>query len=64
MCCVRPSFPQACEAIPDSPSAVGSLDMDTAISRHSMRAALAAAGAVCAAVDEVVGGKVGRGPGS
>ena len=49
---------QACEAIDDSPSATGALDGDTAISRGSFRAALAAAGAVCAAVDEVVSAKV------
>ncbi|GFR42160.1 hypothetical protein Agub_g3012, partial [Astrephomene gubernaculifera] len=48
---------KACEALPDSPASVGSLDPDTAISRGSMRAALAAAGAVCAAVDEVVAGR-------
>ncbi|GLI65150.1 hypothetical protein VaNZ11_008553, partial [Volvox africanus] len=49
---------QACDAIVDSPVCVGSLDHDTAISRHTMRAALVAAGAVCAAVDEVVAGRV------
>ncbi|KAG2494726.1 hypothetical protein HYH03_007240 [Edaphochlamys debaryana] len=48
---------QACESVADSPSAVGALDPDTALSRHTMRAALAAAGAVCAAVDEVMTGK-------
>ncbi|GIL78691.1 hypothetical protein Vretifemale_8102 [Volvox reticuliferus] len=49
---------QACEAIIDSPVCVGSLDHDTAISRHTMKAALVAAGAVCTAVDEVVAGRV------
>ncbi|EFJ43924.1 hypothetical protein VOLCADRAFT_118904 [Volvox carteri f. nagariensis] len=48
---------QACEAITDVPSCVGFLDHDTAISHHTMRAALVAAGAVCTAVDEVVAGK-------
>jgi hypothetical protein len=57
----KPPNHQACEAIDEAPSATGHLDGDTAISRGSFRAALAAAGAVCAAVDEVVGGKVRRG---
>lgn len=43
----------------DSPASVGSLDPDTAISRGTWRAALAAAGAVCAAVDDVMSGRVG-----
>ena len=50
---------QACSAIDDLPSALGRLDADTAISRHSYLAALKAAGAVCAGVDRVMAGKVG-----
>ena len=49
---------QVCEAVPDSPSAIGHLDGDTAVSRGTAEAAFAAAGAVCRAVDEVVCGTV------
>ena len=47
-----------CEALPDSPAAIGHLDGDTAVSRGTAEAAFAAAGAVCRAVDEVVCGAV------
>ncbi|KAI3431427.1 hypothetical protein D9Q98_004480 [Chlorella vulgaris] len=45
-----------CDALPDDPEAIGHLDGDTAVSRGTFAAALAAAGAVCTAVDEVVDG--------
>lgn len=41
---------------------IGHLDGDTAVSSGSFKAALAAAGAVIRAVDQVVGGKVGCSP--
>jgi ankyrin repeat protein len=47
----------ACEAVPDLPSEIRHLDGDTAISRGTWAAALAAAGAACTAVDEVVAGR-------
>jgi acetoin utilization deacetylase AcuC-like enzyme len=50
---------QACSKIPDLPTAVGHLDGDTVISRHSYTAALKAAGAVVTAVDRVMAKKVG-----
>ena len=50
-----------CASLPDDPDAIGHLDGDTAVSRRTFAAALAAAGAVCTAVDEVMGGKVGAG---
>ncbi|GAB4814038.1 hypothetical protein N2152v2_001084 [Parachlorella kessleri] len=43
-----------CDQIPDSPASVGHLDGDTAVSHHTFAAALAAAGAVCSAVDALV----------
>lgn len=46
-----------CEKLPDDPSDVGHLDGDTAISRRTYVAALAAAGAVTHAVDELMTGK-------
>jgi acetoin utilization deacetylase AcuC-like enzyme len=49
----------AAGALPSSgPGAIGHLDGDTAISQGSFGAALAAAGAVCRAVDAVLGGQV------
>ncbi|KAK9809002.1 hypothetical protein WJX72_007747 [[Myrmecia] bisecta] len=47
-----------CAAIPDNPAAIGHLDGDTAISRGTFGAALAAAGAVCRAIDRVMAGEV------
>ncbi|KAL4440406.1 hypothetical protein ABPG75_003407 [Micractinium tetrahymenae] len=47
-----------CDALPDDPDAIGQLDGDTAVSRNTFKAALAAAGAVCTAVDEVMSGAV------
>jgi len=49
---------QACGALADGAAAVGHLDGDTAISAGTFGAALAAAGAVCRAVDRVVAGEV------
>jgi acetoin utilization deacetylase AcuC-like enzyme/ankyrin repeat protein len=46
-----------CQGIEDDPSEVGHLDPDTAISHRTFSAALAAAGAVTHAVDEVVTGR-------
>ncbi len=46
-----------CQGIEDDPSEVGHLDPDTAISHRTFAAALAAAGAVTHAVDEVVTGR-------
>jgi acetoin utilization deacetylase AcuC-like enzyme len=43
----------------DMPAVLGQLDSDTAVCRDSFKAALAAAGACCAAVDDVLSGKVG-----
>lgn len=43
-----------CDKLPDDPSEIGHLDGDTAISRRTFVAALAAAGAVTHAVDELV----------
>ena len=53
-----PEAAQKCESLADSPAAIGHLDGDTALSRHTWTAALQAAGAVCRAVDEVVCGTV------
>lgn len=47
---------QLCASIPDHPSAVSSLDPDTAVSRWSFEAALRAAGSVCEAVDKIMVG--------
>lgn len=47
-----------CDALPEDPDAIGQLDGDTAVSRNTFKAALAAAGAVCTAVDEVMSGAV------
>ena len=47
-----------CDSLPDDPEAIGHLDGDTAVSRGTFSAALAAAGATCAAVDEVMSGRV------
>ncbi|PSC72014.1 histone deacetylase [Micractinium conductrix] len=47
-----------CDSLPDKPDAIGQLDGDTAVSRRTFAASLAAAGSVCAAVDEVMAGKV------
>lgn len=55
------SYPQACEALVDSPKNIGQLDADTAISHHTYLAAIKAAGAVCAGVDRVMAGKVREG---
>jgi acetoin utilization deacetylase AcuC-like enzyme/ankyrin repeat protein len=46
----------AIRGVPDAPGVVGSLDGDTGVSAGSFRAALAAAGAVCEAVDRMVAG--------
>ena len=48
---------KVCERISDDPSEVGQLDPDTTISRRTFHAALAAAGAVTHAVDEVMTGR-------
>ena len=48
---------QVCDRIPDDPSILGQLDGDTAISHGTWDAALAAAGAVCSAVDALMEGK-------
>ena len=45
-----------------APDAIGQLDGDTAVSRNTFKAALAAAGAVCTAVDEVMSGAVRLAP--
>ena len=47
-----------CSAIPDDPAAIGQLDPDTALSRGTWSAALAAVGACCYAIDCVMTGKV------
>lgn len=47
---------QLCASIPDHPSAIASLDPDTAVSRWSFEAAMRAAGSVCEAVDKVMAG--------
>jgi acetoin utilization deacetylase AcuC-like enzyme/ankyrin repeat protein len=47
----------ACASIPDSPSLIGHLDGDTAVSARSFDAALVAAGGVCDAVDAVLDGR-------
>jgi Histone deacetylase domain/Ankyrin repeats (3 copies) len=52
------SIKHACEAIPDSPGATANLDGDTAVSHGTFRAALAAVGGVCEAIDRVVKGEV------
>jgi len=46
----------AIRQVPDLPGVVGSLDGDTGVSAGSLRAALAAAGGVCEAVDRVLTG--------
>ena len=46
-----------CDALPDDPSEIGHLDGDTAVSRRTFAAALAAAGSVTHGVDEVVTGR-------
>lgn len=46
----------------DGPGAIGHLDGDTAISQGTFGAALAAAGAVCRAVDAVLTGQVFESP--
>ncbi|MEW5318555.1 MAG: hypothetical protein WDW38_009769 [Sanguina aurantia] len=48
---------EACARIPDNATALGHLDGDTAIGRHSLSAALKAAGAVISGVDAVLQGK-------
>ncbi len=59
ICCSPLIFHQAvCDSLPDDPEAIGHLDGDTAVSRGTFSAALAAAGATCAAVDEVMTGRV------
>jgi len=47
---------QLCASIPDNPSAIASLDADTAVSRWSFEAAMRASGSVCEAVDKVMAG--------
>ena len=47
---------QLCASIPDHPSAISSLDPDTAVSHFSFEAAMRAAGSVCEAVDKVMVG--------
>lgn len=49
-------------SIPDTPADVSHLDPDTAVSRGTWPAGLAAAGAVCRAVDAVMRGEVGTAP--
>jgi len=46
----------ACASIPDEPETLGHLDGDTAISHGTFKAALAAAGAMCSAVDALMSG--------
>lgn len=52
------SLQHMCASIPDIPAVVGHLDGDTAISNGTFRAALAAVGGICNAVDRVVKGEV------
>ena len=47
----------ACDALPDAADVQGHLDGDTAVSKHSFRAALIAAGSVTMAIDRVVAGE-------
>lgn len=47
-----------CAALPDDPAVTGNLDGDTAVSHGTFPAALAAAGAVCHAVDRIMAGEV------
>ena len=47
-----------CAALADEPTAIGFMDGDTAFSRDTFNAALAAAGASCCAVDRVISGEV------
>jgi len=47
---------QLCMTIPDHDAAIASLDADTAVSHHSLEAAMRAAGAVCEAVDKIMAG--------
>lgn len=48
---------EACAAAPED-GGTRNIDSDTAVSRGSFRAALKAAGSICAAVDDVVAGRV------
>ncbi len=52
------SLQHMCASIPDIPAVIGHLDGDTAISNGTFRAALAAVGGICNAVDRVVKGEV------
>ena len=52
------SLQHACASISEDRAAIGRLDADTAISNGTFRAALAAAGAVCRGVDQVMAGQV------
>ena len=54
-------YAQACGVLAEGAAPVGHLDGDTAISAGTFGAALAAAGAVCRAVDRVVAGEVRSG---
>jgi hypothetical protein len=51
------SIREACAGAPED-GGTRNIDSDTAVSRGSFRAALKAAGSVCAAVDDVVAGRV------
>ena len=51
---------EACAAAPED-GGTRNIDSDTAVCRGSFRAALKAAGSVCAAVDDVVAGRVRSG---
>jgi acetoin utilization deacetylase AcuC-like enzyme len=50
---------EVCKKSEESPLQLGFLDGDTAVSPKTFDAALAAAGAVCRAVDAIMDGKVG-----
>jgi len=53
-----PFLQNICHALPDEPTAIGSLDPDTALSHRTWEAARAGAGACCRAVDCIMNGSV------
>lgn len=50
---------RVCASLPDDIGVIGKLDADTALSRGTWTAALAAVGACCRAIDAVMDGTVG-----
>lgn len=58
VCKLEHSLQAVCHSIPDDAAAIGHLDSDTALSRWTFQAALAAAGACCHAVDCIMSGSV------